>query len=140
MSDRVLKYAIYLSKISGAEIVILNIIDQPENLLPASAVAFFTPGDKLEEIKDRLQSSSKESASQILEERIKLFKKEGVTKVSFIIRAGKPVDEIVIVSEEMDIDLIVMASSRIASSVRVLGSNAKRVIDSVRKPVLIIHE
>ena len=140
MSDRSLKYSIYLSKISGAEIVILNVIDQPENLLPASAVAFFTPRDKLEEIKDKLQSSSKESASQILEERIKLSKKEGVTKASYIIREGKPVDQIVAVSEEMGIDLIIMASSRIASTVRVLGSNAKRVIDSVRKPVLIIHE
>jgi nucleotide-binding universal stress UspA family protein len=57
-----------------------------------------------------------------------------------MIRSGKPVDEIVAVSEERNIDLIVMASSRIASKIRILGSNAKGVLDSIRKPVLVIHE
>ena len=40
----------------------------------------------------------------------------------------------------MDFDIIFMASSRITSSIRVLGSTVRKVIDSVRKPVLLIHE
>jgi hypothetical protein len=44
------------------------------------------------------------------------------------------------ITEENGYDLIVMASSRISSSVRLLGSTTKGVIDSIRKPVLIIHE
>jgi nucleotide-binding universal stress UspA family protein len=36
--------------------------------------------------------------------------------------------------------LIVMASSRISSTIRIiLGSNAKRVLDSVAKPILVIR-
>jgi nucleotide-binding universal stress UspA family protein len=53
---------------------------------------------------------------------------------------GKPVNEIVSITEENGYDLIVMASSRISSSVRLLGSTTKGVIDSIRKPVLIIHK
>jgi nucleotide-binding universal stress UspA family protein len=50
------------------------------------------------------------------------------------------VNEIVRIIEENGYDLTVMASSRISSSVRLLGSTTKGVIDSIRKPVLIIHE
>jgi nucleotide-binding universal stress UspA family protein len=40
----------------------------------------------------------------------------------------------------MGFDLIIMASSRIISYVRVLGSTVRKVVDSIRKPVLLIHE
>jgi nucleotide-binding universal stress UspA family protein len=40
----------------------------------------------------------------------------------------------------MNIDLVVMASSKITSSVRVLGSTTRKVIRTVKKPVLVIHE
>jgi nucleotide-binding universal stress UspA family protein len=76
----------------------------------------------------------------MLDERIRECKEAGIEKVSYNIRTGKPVDEIVHLSEEMNFDILVMASSRITSSVRVLGSTTRRVIDSVRKPVLLIHE
>ena len=39
-----------------------------------------------------------------------------------------------------NIDLIVMASRRVTSTIRILGSTAKGVLNSIRKPVVIIHE
>lgn len=99
--------------------MILNIIDQPNNLIPASAIVFSSPRDKLDEINNTLQRLS---------------------KALHIMRSGKPADEIVAVSEERDIDLIVMASSRIASAITILGSTAKEVLNIIRKPVVIIHE
>jgi nucleotide-binding universal stress UspA family protein len=75
-----------------------------------------------------------------LDERIRQCKDAGVNKISYKIRTGKIVDEIVRQSEEMDFDLIIMASSRISSYVRVLGSIVRKVADSIRKPVLLIHE
>ena len=33
-----------------------------------------------------------------------------------------------------------MASSRITSTIRVIGSTVRKVIDSTRKPVLVINE
>ena len=60
--------------------------------------------------------------------------------LSYNVLAGKPPDEIIKFSDESDIDLIVMASSRISSTIRVIGSTVRKVIDSTRKPVLVIHE
>jgi nucleotide-binding universal stress UspA family protein len=140
MSDKVLKYAIYLSKLSRAELLILNVVDQPRNLIPASAIVFSSPRDKLNEINDKLQSLSKEQSQHILEKGIGLTKQEGLINTSYVIRSDEPVDEIVSVCEERNIDLIVKASSRIASTIRILGSIAKGVLNSIRKPVVIIHE
>lgn len=54
---------------------------------------------------------------------IKLQYIDGAIKVSYIIKTGKPVDRIVNESER-DYDIVVMASSRITSRVRVLVGNA----------------
>ena len=51
----------------------------------------------------------------MLDERIRQCKDVGINKISYKIRTGKIVDEIVHQSEEMDFDLIIMASSRISS-------------------------
>jgi nucleotide-binding universal stress UspA family protein len=82
----------------------------------------------------------KGGVKQMLDERIKQCKDAGINKISYKIRTGKIVDEIVRLSVEMDFDIIIMASSRITSSVRIFGSTIRKVIDSIRKPVLIIHE
>jgi nucleotide-binding universal stress UspA family protein len=73
------------------------------------------------------------------DERIRRYKDADINKISYKIRTGKIVDAIVHQSEEMDCDLIVMASSKIIYS-RLLRSVVRRVLDSIRKPILIIHE
>lgn len=126
MSDRSLKHALYLSKISGAEIVILHVLEHDENNLVGT--------------KEKMSLTNEQHMRQILEERINLCKKAGVKEVSYITRTGRPSDEIVGLVGERFYDLIVMASSRISSTIRIiLGSNAKRVIDSVAKPILLIR-
>lgn len=80
------------------------------------------------------------SSGQGRVERIRQCKDVGVNKISYKICTGKIVDEIVHQSEEMDFDLIIMVSSRITSYVRVLGSTVRKVVDSIRKPMLLIHE
>ena len=140
MSDKALRYAIYLSRLTRADLLILNVMDQPNILIPASAIVFSSPGDKLDKIKNDLQRLSKEYSNQVLEKAMELTKQEEVINTSYIIRSGKTVDEIVAVSEKRNIDLIVMASSRIASTIRILGSTTKGVLNSIRKPVLVIHE
>ena len=81
MSDRSLKHALYLSKISGAEIVIIHVLEQVENILGGT--------------KEELSLTAESHMRQILEERIELCKKAGVNEVSYIIRAGRPADQIV---------------------------------------------
>ena len=95
--------ALYLSKISGAEIVILHVLEHVENIL--------------RETKEEVSLTTEGYMRQLLEERIKLCKKAGVKEVSYIIRAGSPADQIVSLVRERYYDLIVMASSRISSTI-----------------------
>jgi nucleotide-binding universal stress UspA family protein len=89
---------------------------------------------------EKLALVDKTGIRQMLEERTYLCKKAGEKEVSCIIRLGRPADEIVRLVGERYYDLIVMASSRISSTIRIiLGSNVKRVLDSVPKPILIIR-
>ena len=126
MSDRALRHAVYLSKISGTEIVIFHVIEPTDN--------------SLRKRKEELALTTEERIRQMLEERMKLCKKAGVKEVSYIIRRGRPADEIVGLVGERYYDLIVMASSRISSTIRIiLGSNAKKVLDRVAKPILVIR-
>jgi nucleotide-binding universal stress UspA family protein len=139
MSDKALSHAIYLSKISEAEIVMLNVIET-EIIPPSALLAYFKSDTPIEKTKEDLRNIIERGVKQMLDERIRLCKDAGINKISYKIRTGKIVDEIVHHSEEMDFDLIIMASSRITSKIRVLGSVVRRVLDSIIKPVLIIHE
>ena len=75
---------------------------------------------------------------RIIEDRIRICKENGVKHVSYKVQIGNPADEIIRLSQEIDFDVIVMASKRITS--RILGSNARKVIDTVKIATLIIPE
>ena len=139
MSDHALKHALYLAKLSGAQLVILHVIES-EVIPPSALLTFIRPETGLKGAKEDLKSTFEEAARRMLEQRIKESKDDGIANVEYIIRAGKPVDEIIDESEDRNYDLVVMASSRITSKVRVLGSNVRRVLDSITRPVLVIHE
>src|SRR5919197_4821413 len=148
MSDKALNHAIYLSKISGAEIVIIYVVEHIHNVDSSAVLA--TSKEEGERDDEQVEKSKKENfeitvegeVKEMIEARMRLCKQAGVkSQVSYKIQTGKPVDEIVKLSEDMNVDLIVMASGKIPSLARrLLGSITKKVIDSVEKPVLIIHE
>ncbi len=140
MSDRALRHGLYLAKISGAQLVILHVIES-EAIPPSALLTFIQPqGSGLKGAKEDLKSTFEEAARRMLDQRVRESKDSGIINVKYVIRAGKPVDEIVNESESGDYDLVIMASSRITSKVRVLGSNVRRVLDSISRPVLVIHE
>jgi nucleotide-binding universal stress UspA family protein len=104
-------------------------------------LAFIKPGAGLEEAREEVRTIFEGAVGRMLDERVQAAKASGINAVSYKISSGKPADAIVIESEEAsEYDLIVMSSSRIASSIRALGSTARRVLDSTKKPVLLIHE
>lgn len=78
----------------------------------------------------------------MVKEKIKLCKQPGVTsQISYKIQTGRPpLDEIIDVAHTINVDLIIMASSRITGSIKVHESITRKVIDSTNKPVLVIHE
>ena len=143
ISDKALAHAIYQSKISNAEIVILNVVEHFESK-ESSTVTATVRGEGRESDKTgrgNLEITMEGGVKQLIEEKIRLCKEAGVTsQVSYKIQTGKPVGEIVKLAEDTNIDLIVMASSRITSPVMVHGSITRKVMDSTKKPVLVIRE
>jgi nucleotide-binding universal stress UspA family protein len=142
ISDKALNHAIYLSKVSDAEIIILNVLDHIGSKDSSAVLATMKRGEGERDKANRdLEITMEGGVKQMIEDKMKLCKEAGVkSKVSYKIQTGKPLDEIVKLSEEMNIDLVVMASSRIISSIRVLGSTTRKVISTIKKPVLVIHE
>lgn len=142
ISDKALNHAIYLSKVSDAEIIILNVLDRIGSKDSSAVLATMKRGEgERDKANSDLEITMEGGVKQMIEEKMKLCKEAGVkSKVSYKIQTGKPLDEIVKLSEEMNIDLVVMASSRIISSIRVLGSTTRKVISTIKKPVLVIHE
>ena len=143
ISDRALSHAIYLSKLSDADIIILNVLDSIEGTDSSAVLATMKGGEggELDKANTDVEITMEGGVKRMIEEKMKFCKEAGVkSQVFYKIQTGKPLDEIVKLSEEMNIDLVVMASSKITSSVRVLGSTTRKVIRTVKKPVLVIHE
>ena len=139
MSDKALAHAMALSKkISDAQIVLLNVIDYVDNIPPSLTLAYMR--EDAEKGKESLRNDIESGARHILEQRVEYCKKAGIAQTTFKIAYGKAADEIIRIAEEMECDVIVMASSRMPSFIRSLGSTARKVVDNARKPVLIIHE
>ena len=94
MSDKALSHAAYLSKISGAEIVVLNIIE--DVVIPPSTLLTFIKSDTpIEKAKEDLRNTLEGGVKQMLDDRIRQCKDAGINKISYKIRTGKIVDEIV---------------------------------------------
>ena len=70
-----------------------------------------------------------------------LCKAAGITgHVSYRLTTGKSVeDEIINLANTGEADLIVMTSGTISTSIRSIGSTARKVIDNIEVPVMIIH-
>ena len=140
MSDIALRHALYVSKISNAEIIIINVIEKDVNA-PSMLLSFMRTEDEggLIKSKEDLVATMEGAVKKMLESKIKELNNLQM-RFSYKVLAGKPPDEIIKFSEESDIDLIVMASSRISSRIRVIGSTVRKVIDINIIPVLVINE
>lgn len=141
MSDKALSHAAYLSKTSGAEIVILHVVEHMDTIDSSSVLATSKAGEGGKDIeKQDFEIWVEGEAKQMIEEKMRFCKQAGVkSQVSYRIQTGKPVDEIVKLSNDVNADLIVMASKRISSVVKGLGSTARKVIDAVERPILVVH-
>jgi nucleotide-binding universal stress UspA family protein len=155
LSDKALSHAIYISNSTGADLVILNIITDTE--IKPTTISATTKGgvgegkegiievgiveNKVDK-HDDIHVSLEGQAEQMVKERVRLCKEAGAkNQISYKMQTGKNVvDEILGLSEEMDIDLIVMSSSKVTATIRGLTSTTRKVIDSVKRPVLVIYE
>jgi nucleotide-binding universal stress UspA family protein len=120
----------------GAEIVILHVVEHMHSMNSSAVTATSKEGVSLKKGSEKSPHKGEEFDITIEGE-----VKAGVKgQLSYKIQTGKPVEEIVRSVEDMNADLIVMASSRSSSlSKRILESTSGKVLDGVKKPALIVH-
>jgi nucleotide-binding universal stress UspA family protein len=116
-SNKAINYAIYLSKLSGAEITILQIINDVKKQ------------DNVNNIEGDLIDS--------MEEKIKKIKHAGCEKVSYKFKTGSTIDEIVDEINETNYDSVVLTSSHLSSWMESLFSNTRKIISNIHTSVLI---
>lgn len=120
------------------EVILLHVIDEGRLEEMMSGYSFFYKGTEraLKEIKHKLE---KEVMDKLEELQSKIHKSFKVDKTKIMIRFGTPWEEIIKVSEEENVSLIVMPShGRMSFSYEILGSTTVRVLRKATKPLLII--
>lgn len=148
MSDKALRYAIYLSKVCESDIFILNVIENYEDLKDVLPTTIRAEQERKPERSNKnelngidLKVSVEGALRKVIEEKIRLCQQAGLkTQVSYEIHTGKASDEIINLVGQRDFDLLVMASHRITSPIKSIGSTARKVMDNVKKPMLLIYE
>ena len=129
MSDKALNYAISLSNLSGAEIFILRIIENIENMGNTSVSVF---QNKEPDTKNGFKHNVKGELVIAMEEKIKRCVEAGAkNKMSYEIRAGHAADQVVKACEETHYDLVVLTTSHLDSWLRSLFSEARKIISKI---------
>jgi nucleotide-binding universal stress UspA family protein len=131
----------------GTEIVILHVVEDMHSMNSSAVTATSREGVSLKKGSEKSDKGGEfditieGEVKHMIEEKMRFCKEAGVKgQLSYKIQTGKPVEEIVRSVEDMNVDLIVMASSRSSSlSKRILGSTSRKVLDGVKKPALIVH-
>jgi nucleotide-binding universal stress UspA family protein len=136
-SDQALTYAVSLSNSTGAELVILRILDDVDKLEHVT-VEGSHESSKIDN--ENFHRNIKGDVIDAMEEKIKKCEAAGSNnKISYKFRAGKADDEIVKEIKENNFDLLILTTTHIDSWIRSLFSDARKIISNISIPVLIIQ-
>ena len=136
-SDPALSYAVSLSNSTGAELLILRILEDVEKF---EDVIVEGSNESSQMDNNTFHRQVKGDVIDAMEAKIKKCEEAGCkNKISYKFRAGKADDEIVKEIKENNFDLLILTSSHIDSWIRSLFSDARKIISNINIPVLIIQ-
>jgi nucleotide-binding universal stress UspA family protein len=136
-SDKAINHAIFISNFSGAEIVILRIIENIENLGDTSVSV---SKDKEPATESGFKHNIEGDLANAMEEKIKRCVAAGAkNKISYEIKAGNAADQVVKACEDTHYDLAVMTTSHLDSWLSSLFSDARKIISKINTPVLLVQ-
>jgi nucleotide-binding universal stress UspA family protein len=128
-AEKAVEHGIKLARALGCEVIGLYVID-------ISAFA----GVPTETIWGSMRKLLEEEGNKALAT-VERIAKENDVKFSVSIKEGIPSEDIIKVSEEENIDLIIMGTAGRAGLNRfLLGSVAEKVVRSAQCPVMVIHK
>ena len=138
-SNRVLNYAISLSRFSGAELLILRILEDMEKMGNVSVQGSNEGNMSNKDMKREVKGGVIDE----MEKKINRCKEAGCeNKISYKFRVGDAKEEIINEVKEGNYDLIVLRSSRSShkdSWMRSFFSDARKIISNINIPVLIVQ-
>ncbi|HEX6671547.1 MAG TPA: universal stress protein [Nitrososphaeraceae archaeon] len=136
-SDPALSYAVSLSNSTGAELLILRILEDVEKF---EDVIVEGSNESSQMDNNTFHRQVKGDVIDAMEAKIKKCEEAGCkNKISYKFRAGKADDEIVKEIKENNFDLLILTTSHIDSWIRSLFSDARKIISNISIPVLIIQ-
>ena len=138
-SNKALNHAIYISNLSGAEIVILRVIGDVDKLGDTS-VKVSQDGTTMKNNEKDLKRNVEGELVNAMEEKIRKCTQAGSkNKISYQIKTGSTQEEIVKECEQTKYDLVVMVTSHLDSWMRSLFSKTRKIISNINIPVLIVQ-
>ena len=135
-SNKAFNYAIALSRNSGAELLVLRILEDFEKVegVSVEGVSQDNAGNS---------NMKREVRGQVMDEmetKIKRCKEAGFeNKISYKFKVGRTAEEIVREIKEGNYDLLVLRSSHLDTWVNSLFSDARKIISNIQIPVLIVQ-
>jgi nucleotide-binding universal stress UspA family protein len=137
ISDKAINHAIYISNFSGAEIVILRII---ENIEKIGDTSVSVSKNKEPDTESGYKHNIEGELVNAMEEKIKKCAEAGAkNKISYEIKVGHAADQVVKACEDTHYDLVVMTTSHLDSWLRSLFSEARKIISKINTPVLLVQ-
>lgn len=135
-ANKAAEHAIWIANASGAELVVLNVIE-------TSSLVGLPAEDLIVRIKEMLKEEGRKSLDKISEMYGKSTKEgesQKEVKLTTITEEGSPADVIIKKIKEESIDLVVMGTSGKHGLDRfLLGSVTENVVRSAPCPVLVVH-
>jgi nucleotide-binding universal stress UspA family protein len=139
VSDKAINHAISIANFSGAEIVILHIIENIENLGDTS-VSVSKDREPDTDTRSGFKHNIEGELAKTMEEKIKRCVEAGAkNKISYEIKTGNAADQVVKACEETQYDLAVMTTSHLDSWLSSLFSDARKIISKINTPVLLVQ-
>ena len=135
-SNQVFNYAISLSNYSGAELSILRILEDIENMDDVSVKG---TGEGSDTNNQHMEREIRGEIIDEMEEKVKKCKEAGCkSAISYKFRVGSVIDEISMEVKEGNYDLVILRSSSIDSWMKSLFSDTRKIMSNIKVPVLLV--
>ncbi len=142
LAGNAVSHATALAKATGAEVVVLQVVDSVSQLMAQMTTGAIEPlpaGQVTVEIAEESVASQHADAEENLGAVKAALEAEGVQNVRVIVAEGRPQDAIIDAVNELDCDLVVMATrGRTGLGRALLGSVADHVVRNTPKAAVLL--
>ena len=115
---------------------IANKTDSELHVVYVEPLMAFPAGQRLH---DEVYSEIKQDAQDLLDEQVRRIEESGATVAQAHLRLGKPDEEIIALSDELDSKLIIVGVRGSGPLRRLLGSTSDSIVRHANCPVLVVR-